>query len=299
MLSPSLLDLPLFTPLALLGRGALAAAGYLGSLGTLVGSAARSVVSPVGEAPPFLPTLGRTTVSLLTMGIPLVSLVHIGIGSFLSMQAYFGGTFVDGTGAVVGVGLIRNVAPLMTGLTLAGLLAALFTPELRGRLTTTLDADPRAIADRSPLPGQRPAASLSPEPARLAAVRLVAGVIAGLVLSVWGALVGTVVGWRVAQTLLGVSTDSFFSMYFQMLWARDVAGLVIKGMGFGLFAALFACHEGLRGPADEPASSIPTAACRATCFAATATLMLNSVWFLLLYHAGPAFGPTLMAPPGQ
>jgi phospholipid/cholesterol/gamma-HCH transport system permease protein len=298
MLSPSFLDLPLLTPLATIGRGALGVAGYLGRLGTLTVSAVRSVVSPVGDAPPFLPTLVRTTVSILTMGIPLVGLVHVGLGSFLSMQAYFGGTFVDGTGAVVGVGLIRNVAPLMTGLTLAGLLAALFTPELRGHLTTKLDADPRPIADRSPVPGQRPPASLSPEPARLAAVRLGAGVIAGLVLSVWGALVGTVVGWRVAQTLLGVSTDSFFAMFFQMLWIRDVAGLVIKGVAFALFAALFACHEGLRGPAGEPASSIPAAACRATCFAATATLMLNSGWFLLVYHAGPAFGPTLMPPPG-
>jgi phospholipid/cholesterol/gamma-HCH transport system permease protein len=29
-----------------------------------------------------------------------------------------------------------------------------------------------------------------------------------------------------------------------------------------------------------------------------ATLVLNSGWFLLVYHAGPAFGPTLMPPPG-
>jgi phospholipid/cholesterol/gamma-HCH transport system permease protein len=298
MLSPSFLDLPWFTPLAMVGRGAMGAAGYLGSLGTLIVSAARSVVSPVGEAPPFLPTLGRQTVSILTMGIPLVGLVHVGMGSFLAMQGYFGGTFVDGTGAVVGVGLIRNVAPLLTGMTLAGLLAARFTPELRGRRTTKLDADPREIADRAPLPGQHPPSSLSPEPARLAAVRVGAGMIAGLVLSVWGVLVGTVVGWQVAQTLLGVSTDSFFSMYFEMLWIRDVAGLVVKGVAFALFAALFACHEGLRGTADEPASSIPSAACRAACLAATATLVLNSGWFLLVYHAGPAFGPTLMPPPG-
>jgi phospholipid/cholesterol/gamma-HCH transport system permease protein len=298
MLSPPFLDLSLLTPLAMIGRGALGVAGYLGRLGTLMVAAARAVVSPVGEAPPFLPTLMRKTMLVLMMGIPLVGLVHIGIGSFLSMQAYFGGTFVDGTGAVVGVGLIRNVAPLMTGMTMAGLLAALFTPELRGRLTTRLDADPKEIADRAPLPGQRPPSSLSPEPARLAAVRLGAGMIAGLVLSAWGALVGTVVGWQVAQRLLGVSTDSFFSMFFQMLWIRDVVGLVVKGVAFALFAALFACHEGLRGTGDEPASSVASATCRAVCFAVTATLVLNSGWFLLVYHAGPAFGPTLMPPPG-
>ncbi|AGA25538.1 ABC transporter permease [Singulisphaera acidiphila] len=294
----SFLELPLLSPLAMIGRVALGGAAYLGNLGALMISAARSVFAPVGAVPPFVPTLTRQTISILAMGIPLVTLVHIGMGSFLSMQAYFGGTFVDGTGAVVGVGLIRNVAPLMTGLTLAGLLAALYTPELRGRFTQALDADPREIADRDPLPGQRAATSLSPEPARLAAVRLSAGVIAGLVLSVWGVLVGTVVGWQVAQTLLGVSTDSFFAMFLETLWIRDVAGLVIKGGAFALFAALFACHEGLSGSADTPSGPVSWAACRAACFATVATLALNSIWFLLVYHAGPAFGPTLLAPPG-
>ncbi len=68
---------------------------------------------------------------MLRLGIPLVAVVHVGIGSFLAMQSYFGGTFVEGTGAVVGVGLIRNVAPLMACLTLTGLLAARITSELR------------------------------------------------------------------------------------------------------------------------------------------------------------------------
>ncbi|SIO66187.1 phospholipid/cholesterol/gamma-HCH transport system permease protein [Singulisphaera sp. GP187] len=300
MPSPSsFLELPWLSPLAMIGRGALGGAAYLGSLGALIISAVRSVYAPVGPVPPFVPTLTRQTSSILAMGIPLVGLVHIGMGSFLSMQAYFGGTFVDGTGAVVGVGLIRNIAPLMTGLTLAGLLAALFTPELRGRFTQTLDADPRELTDRDPAPGQPvAAASRSPEPARLAAVRLSAGVIAGLVLSVWGVLVGTVVGWQVAQSLLGVSTDSFFSMFLETLWIRDVAGLAIKGGAFALFAALFACHEGLSGSAEAPGSPVPWAACRAACYATVATLALNSVWFLLVYHAGPAFGPTLLAPPG-
>ena len=43
---------------------------------------------------------------------------------------------------------------------------------------------------------------------------------------------------------------------------------------------------------------LPAAACRAACFSTLAMLVLNSGWFLLAYHAGPAFGPTLLAPPG-
>ena len=54
------------------------------------------------------------------MGFPLVGLVHIAMGSFLSLQAYYGSTFVDGTGAVVGVGLLRNLGGIMTGHDLLG-----------------------------------------------------------------------------------------------------------------------------------------------------------------------------------
>ena len=68
---------------------------------------------------------------MLFTGFPLVGLVHIAIGSFLSLQAYYGSTFVDGTGAVVGVGLLRNLGAMMTGLTFAGILAARMVPELR------------------------------------------------------------------------------------------------------------------------------------------------------------------------
>jgi phospholipid/cholesterol/gamma-HCH transport system permease protein len=229
------------------------------------------------------------------MGIPLVALVHVGIGSFLSMQAYFGGTFVDGTGAVVGVGLIRNMAPLMTGMTLAGLLAARVTSELRGRSPS----DPETAAQTLTRPAVNRLSRPPSSPARLAAVRLAAALVAGPVLTLWGVVVGTLVGWRVAETILGVSTNSFFTMFLEMLWVRDVVGLQVKGTAFALFAALAACHEGLRGPADPAPELVPAAACRAACLAAVAILVLNSGWFLLVYHAGPAFGPTLLAPPGS
>jgi len=304
--SPTALAPSWLAPIALIGRAGLNLAAYLGCLGTLVLSAIRSVLSPSGEDPPFWPAWRDKTLLLLAMGAPLVALVHLGMGTFLSMQAYFGGTFVDGTGAVVGVGLIRNVAPMMTGLTLTGLLAPLFTTELLSRANADLNSkrvdqsqalDNLAEGVTSPSGFAGSDTELEASPARLVAVRIGAGMTACLILSVWGALVGTVVGWQTAKKLLGVSTDSFFSMYFEMLWLRDVFGLVTKGVLFGLFAAVFPCHEGLRA-ASRDSSSITFVACRAACLASVALLFLNSIWFLLIYHAGPAFGPTLLAPPG-
>jgi phospholipid/cholesterol/gamma-HCH transport system permease protein len=138
----------------------------------------------------------------------------------------------------------------------------------------------------------------APEPGRLAAARIVAALVVGPVMAVWGTVVGTLVGWRVSHAILGVTTHAFFSMMWEMLWLRDITGLVVKGCLYAGLAALFACHEGLREEAAPDPDAVESAVFRAVCLSAVAILAVNSSWFLLVYHAGPAFGPTLLAPQG-
>jgi phospholipid/cholesterol/gamma-HCH transport system permease protein len=301
-------------PLGWFGRCALGMFAYLGGISTLLLSAAQSIVRPHGDDPPLFAAIRNALATDLALGLPLVALVHVGMGSFLSMQAYFGGTFVDGTGAVVGVGLIRNVAPLMTGLTLAGFFAARIAPGLRRRIhrpETAAGARPESSARATTRPevdtgyhqvfAREVGRALAPDgdyrAPRLVAVRLASAMITALILTPWAIAVGTLVGWQVAKSLLGVSTDAFFTMFMEMLWVRDVVGLVVKSTLFGFFAALFACYEGAQRSAGAVTGDGAAAACRAACFAAIAMMAGNSGWFILLYHAGPAFGPTLLAPP--
>jgi phospholipid/cholesterol/gamma-HCH transport system permease protein len=298
--SPAALALAIQSPLARIGLWTLAGVAELGRMATLLGQAAWSLVRPPETAPPLRPALVQQLAILLAMGLPLVALVHVAMGSFLSLQAYYGGTFVDGTGAVVGVGLFRNLAPMMAGLTMAGLIAARTISELRGRPWSELDRDPLWIADRH-APAGRPIEPLyAPDPRRLAAVRILAAAIVGPIQALWGALVGTLVGWQVSQTMLGVSTHGFFSMMWEMLWLRDVTGLVVKGVLYSILTALFACYEGLRStaPGLARADTVAWAVFRAVVLATIAILVVNSGWFLVFYHAGPAFGPTLLAPKG-
>jgi phospholipid/cholesterol/gamma-HCH transport system permease protein len=161
---------------------------------------------------------------------------------------------------------------------MAGLLAARITPELRSLRR-------RSGAERASLD-------------RAVGVRLIAAMVAGPIVSLWGAMVGMVVGWQVGQTLLGVSTHNFYLMFWDLLWFRDVVGLLFQGLAFGAATGIFACAEGLRGAADAGLPEVSGAACRAASIAALAILVINSGWFILVYHAGPAFGPTLLAPPG-
>lgn len=293
-------SLPLIgAPFAWVGRQAHVALSYFGGLGLLLATSARAAVDRDHDGPPMLGRVMDELSWMLAMGMPLVALVHAGLGSFLSMQAYFGGTFVDGTGAVVGVGLLRNVAPQMAGLVLAGLLAARIVPELRGRLRTP-PAEPAPVVNLL----EQPRLASRPEPRPTVpvidrheiAARLIAGGIAGPVLALWGALVGLLVGLQVGRSMVGVTEHSFFLMFWDMLWYRDVVGVPFKGVACGMASALLACHEGLRGPSDSDFSAVSTAACRAACLAAVAVLLITSGWFMLFYHAGPAFGPTLLEP---
>ena len=277
MANPGSPSLALSAPVAWIGRQTLEAAAYLGGMGLLLGSALAGLRRTRTGEPALAREVTRELAWMFEMGMPLVGLIHVGMGSFLSMQAYFGGTFVDGTGAVVGVGLIRNIAPMMACHVLGFLLSI--------RIVTEFHLRKRAGDDQE----------TSVE--RAVAARLIAAMIAGVILSIWGAVVGTVVGWGVSGTVLGVTTHSFFRMFWEMLWALDVIGVFVKGVGFTLVAALFACNEGLRLSPDADYGETAAAACRAACLGALGMLVLNSAWFILFYHARTAFGPTLLKPP--
>jgi len=286
---------PVLRPFAFIGRMFFHVVHYLGGMGILGLDVARCVFRPQGDPPPLTGAVTRQLDRLFHYGFPLVAIMHVGLGSFLAMQAYFGATFLDGIGPVVGVGLVRNIAPLMSGIILAWLVAAQFTAELRRADRDHLDDDPNWKPDREVSEGRAADPRPPIEPARLAASRMIAVMLAGPVMGVWGSLVGIAVGYGVAAGMLNVSTAGFFDMFMQMLWVRDVVGVFVKGVGFGLAGAWFACYEGLR--AETGPDSTPNAAVRAACLAGVSILVLNSAWFLFLYHAGPAFGPTLLSPP--
>ena len=257
---------------------------------------------------------------MLVTGLPLVGMVHIALGSFLSLQAYYGSTFVDGTGAVVGVGLLRNMGGMMAALTFAGILAARMIPELRilsRHLATnaapTINPEPTTRRRTDNVRDDDNLAALSIAPERLAAPRIVAAAIACLLLAQWGIAVGTFVGWQASQSMMGLSTETFFMMMTKMMWFRDVIGLVVKGLLFGALPAAICCYEGL-GPASghddscgdcispsHPAHGLAPPwywpVFRATCLSCAAILIMNSSWFMLVYHAVPFYGPTLLAPP--
>lgn len=274
--------------------------GYLGGLAILGVSALRSIKGEPSQSRPKLWSgLLRQLDQIFGVGIPLVGLIHVGFGSFLSMQAYYGATFTEANGAVVGLGLIRNVAPLLTGLTLAALMSVRAVADLsRGATDEGWDAeeiDPD-VPDRGTAPEPAESTQLPVDPSRLTLIRLLAVAIAGPVLSVWGTLVGTVIGAVISSAVLGLPTGIYFGLIRQMIGTADVMGLIINGIAFPTSATLIACYEGLRAaaiPESERLGSPP--AYRAIILGITAILFLNFCWFNLVYlSGGTPFGPPLV-----
>jgi phospholipid/cholesterol/gamma-HCH transport system permease protein len=311
-------------PVAWVGRSVLDSLGYLGGVTILLLSVAGWLIWPwKGRRdegrPGFMRSLLHQLFWMLSMGIPMIGLVHVAVGSFLSLQAYYGSTFVDGTGAVVGVGLLRNLGGIMSGMVFSGILAARMIPELRmiGRHVALDEAGPAAPSSGS-RHSRRDASDTLGSTAihvsvnRLAGPRIAAASIACILLTLWGITVGTVVGWKASESLMGLSTEMFFMMMLKMMWFRDVTGLVFKGILFGALPAAICCYEGLsdreteesRDAADQailgphglaPPSSVPVF--RAACLSMVAILIMNSSWFMLVYHAVPFYGPTLLPQP--
>jgi phospholipid/cholesterol/gamma-HCH transport system permease protein len=258
------------------------AIAYLGALACLIGPAAREARKIGITSRSMRSAVAGDCSWMLGLGLPLVGLSSMAMGSFLAMQSYFGGTFVDGTGAVVGVGMVRYLGPVFAGLALAGLSAA------------------KILADHGQWDEE--SRELSKEYA-LVAARLVAGALCGFVLSAWACAAGIVAGWWMASRLVGVSNFTFGSMFLDMLWVRDVIGLPVKGLLFGGIAFWVASHESLRlrrqtRERGRPRlATVSVAACRSASICMLGILLVSAAWFLLLYHAGLPFGPTLMKPP--
>jgi phospholipid/cholesterol/gamma-HCH transport system permease protein len=258
----------------------------------------RALVAPLAcrdAEPRLVPAFTREADALFLQGLPLVGLVHVGLGSLLSMQAYFGAVLPESNGAVVGLGLFRNAAPLLTGFTLTGLIAARLATDFGGEMSRGLDESSLPAPSRGPRIAQSSPASQSPDLGRVVFVKIAAAMAVGPVLSLWGAVVGHLIGCLISRVMLGVASGHYFGLFIEMLRARDAVGIVAKGMIYPGLASLVVCHEVVRA---RDRQNVRDAAVRAAVYAFAAILACNVTWFWLVYVAGPPLGVPVVAAQG-
>ncbi|WP_433673445.1 ABC transporter permease [Nocardia sp. CA-136227] len=145
-------------------------------------------------------------------------------------------------GAAGGLGVIKQGAPLATGLLLGGAGAAAIAADLGAR-TIREEVDAMRVMGIDPVQ-------------RLVAPRMVAMLFVAPLLNILILVVGMVAGYIVAIAALGVTPGSYWESFGAFATPVDVWVSLIKSVIFGYLVVVIACQRGLearggpRGVAD-------------------------------------------------
>jgi phospholipid/cholesterol/gamma-HCH transport system permease protein len=191
----------------------------------------------------------------------IIMLSGLFVGMVLGLQGYdllqrFGSE--EALGAAAALGLLRELAPVITALLFAGRAGTALTSEIGlMRATDQLTAMEMMAVD----------------PLRyVAAPRFLGGVIAMPLLTAIFSVIGLYGAQLVGVQLMGVDPGVFWSQTQDAVELHDVREGLVKSMAFGIACSLIAVHEGYH--------ATPTAA--GVGLATTRTVVASSVMTLLL-----------------
>jgi phospholipid/cholesterol/gamma-HCH transport system permease protein len=218
-------------PIAAIGAGAIA---LFAAVGRVTLFALRAIGR--GLSPPFYPL--RLLDGLLQIGwlsLPVVGLTAIFTGAALAQQIYVGGSRLNAQStvpAIVVIGIVRELGPVLLGLMVAGRVSSAMAAELGTmRVTEQLDA----------------MATLRTDPYRfLIAPRLFAAVIALPLLVLVANAIGVLGGYLLSVYKLGFNATRYLETTRRFLETDDLLMSLVKAAVFGFFIALMGCYHGFR-----------------------------------------------------
>ncbi len=201
--------------------------------------------------------------------IPIALFIAAFTGVVLALQASY--TFTGAVpmyfvGTLVGKTLMLELAPVLTGLALAGRVGANIAAEI-GTMRVTEQVDALETLAFDPF-------SYLVVPRVLAAAAMFPFVVALAV------AVGIVTGWITSINLLDLSSFEFFKGLRQFYQFKDVWFGLVKSVSFGLVIATIGCVKGLgvRGGAE----GVGRATTQAVVLGAAMILVLDAFWAIVL-----------------
>lgn len=189
-----------------------------------------------GLTPPYYPL--RLIEGLGQIGwlsLPVVGLTALFTGAALAQQIYVGGSRLNAQStvpAIVVIGIVRELGPVLLGLMVAGRVSSAMAAELGTmRVTEQLDA----------------MATLRTDPYRyLIAPRLFAAVIALPLLVLVANAIGVLGGFLLSVYKLDFNATRYLETTLRLLEAGDILMSLVKAAVFGFFIALMGCYHGFR-----------------------------------------------------
>jgi phospholipid/cholesterol/gamma-HCH transport system permease protein len=253
-----------------------------------VGRRVRLAVEGVGDTGGYLADVGRAFADVRTwvpqastqarrLGVdsmPIGIFIALFTGVVLALLAsysftgavplYFVGTLVEKT-------ITMELAPVLTGLALAGRVGANIAAEL-GTMKVTEQIDALEILTYDPY-------------AFLVAPRVLAGALMFPVVVAAAMITGVAAGWGASILLLDISSQEFVKGVRLFFETFDVRYGLVKSASFGVAVTLIGARAGLQ--ARGGAEGVGAAATRAVVLSAIAILVLDALWAViwLLGHA--------------
>jgi phospholipid/cholesterol/gamma-HCH transport system permease protein len=211
-----------------------AAIGLFAAIGRVALFAGRALGR--GLTPPYYPL--RFAEGLGQIGwlsLPVVGLTALFTGAALAQQIYVGGSRLNAQSAVpaiVVIGIVRELGPVLLGLMVAGRVSSAMAAELGTmRVTEQLDA----------------MATLRTDPYRyLIAPRLFAAVIALPLLVLVANAIGVLGGYLLSVYKLGFNASRYLETTRRVLEMDDLIMSLVKAAVFGFFIALMGSYHGFR-----------------------------------------------------
>lgn len=163
-------------------------------------------------------------------------------------------------GSIVAASVISELAPLLTGIALVGIVGARIAAEL-GSMQVSQQVDALEVVGRDPV-------------SYLVMPRVVAGTVTGPVLVSLALGISLVAGWLVSVAVSNVTTAEFWFGVRSYVWDFPFIFALIKGAVFGLWITFLACYVGLE--ADSRRGGVGTATTHAVVAMITAVLLLDT-----------------------
>jgi phospholipid/cholesterol/gamma-HCH transport system permease protein len=221
----------ILAPFVTIGRAVI---GMFAAVGRVALFAGRTIAR--GLTPPYLPA--RFFEQLAHIGwfsLPVVGLTAIFTGAALAQQIFTAGSRFSAQStvpAVVVIGMVRELGPVLVGLMVAGRVSSAMAAEIGTmRVTEQLDALTTLRTDTYRY---------------LLAPRMFAALVALPLMVLVANAIGIFGGWLLAVQKLGFNSANYLAVTRKYLSSDDFQMAIVKAAVFGFFIALMGCYHGYR-----------------------------------------------------
>lgn len=233
----------------------------MGELGLLSFNSFRNILRRPWERKIFfqqLEEVGVRSLPVVSLTAAFVGLVY-GLQTYIAFHRYVGPGSEAYSGAVISLGLAKELIPILVGLMVAGRVGSAMAAEI-GTMKITEQVD--ALF------------TLGADPNRYLVVpRLLACLIMLPCLTLYGDFIGIFGGYFYNVVAMGVNQTIYIKNTLLYLELWDILGGVIKAAVFGVLIALIGCWQGLT--AKGGAEGVGRATTRAAVISSISILIVN------------------------